>query len=232
MNPTPQLTDLLARAPLFATLPPGDLGAIAARMRPRACEAGELIFSRGDEAGELFVVLSGRVRLSILSSDGRELSVAHAASGEIFGEIAVLDGGVRSATATAIAPTRLSVLSRAAFRQAMEAHPRIAQGAIAFLCARLRETDHRLETIALHSIEVRLARFFLSALRLAAPGKSGEAVPLDLGMSQSELALLVGASRPKVNLALSMLEDMGAITRVGAKVKCNTALLEDIAAAD
>ena len=232
MRQTPPLTELLSKTPLFGGLSADDLAQIAARMRPQECSAGQLIFSRGDEAKELFVVLSGRVRLSILSSDGRELSIAHAADGEIFGEIAVLDGGVRSASATAIERTRLSVLSRAACKQAMTANPRIAEAAIAFLCARLRETDHRFETIALHSIEVRLARFLLSAVRIAAPGKTGEAVRLDLGMSQSELALLVGASRPKVNTALSMLEDMGAIKRDGSRVTCNMGLLEDIAATD
>jgi CRP/FNR family cyclic AMP-dependent transcriptional regulator len=105
----------------------------------------------------------------------------------------------------------------------------VAQAAIRFLCTRLRETDQRLEAIALHRIEVRLARLLLSALRLQEPASAGQNVALDLGMSQGELALLIGASRPKVNIALTLLQDMGAITRNGSKLSCNTEVLQSIA---
>jgi CRP-like cAMP-binding protein len=108
-------------------------------------------------------------------------------------------------------------------------NPAVTRAVIAFLCARIRETDQQLEAIALHPIEVRLARLFLSAVRLQ-PGapKTGK-VALTLGMSQSDLGLLIGASRPKVNVALTMLEDMGAIARAGAGFTCDTSVLESIA---
>jgi CRP/FNR family cyclic AMP-dependent transcriptional regulator len=111
----------------------------------------------------------------------------------------------------------------------IENNPKVALAAIRFLCTRLRETDQRLEAIALHRIEVRLARLLLSALKLQSPSAEGEEVPLDLGMSQGELALLIGASRPKVNIALTMLGDMGAISRKGSKLLCNTEVLQEIA---
>jgi CRP-like cAMP-binding protein len=120
-------------------------------------------------------------------------------------------------------------LPQRAVLELIENNPKVAQAAIRFLCTRLRETDQRLEAIALHRIEVRLARLMLSALRLEAPTSTGEKVPLDLGMSQGELALLIGASRPKVNIALTLLEDMGAITRAGSKLTCNTDVLQNIA---
>jgi CRP/FNR family cyclic AMP-dependent transcriptional regulator len=81
----------------------------------------------------------------------------------------------------------------------------------------------------LHPIEVRLARLLLSALKRQAGTAASKVVPLDLGMSQSELALLIGASRPKVNIALSQLQEMGAITGTGPKLVCNSDLLEEIA---
>ena len=111
----------------------------------------------------------------------------------------------------------------------IESNPKVASAAIHFLCSRLRETNQTLELIALHRIEVRLARLMLSALRLQSPAAEGRNVPLDLGISQGELALLVGASRPKVNVALTALEDMGAIARTGSALMCNTEALEDIA---
>jgi CRP-like cAMP-binding protein len=174
-------------------------------------------------------VLEGRIRLSILSSDGRELSFAHAGPGSIFGEIATLDGGERTAGATAISRVKAMALPQRAMLELIENNPQVALAAIRFLCARLRETDQRLEAIALHRIEVRLARLMLSALKLQSPGSAGRSVGLDLGMSQGELALLIGASRPKVNIALTMLQDMGAITRTGSTLTCDTEVLQSIA---
>ena len=192
-------------------------------------EPDQMIFSRGDPAREMYVVLEGKVRLSILTSDGRELSFAHAGPGSIFGEIATLDGGERTASATAISRVQAMVLPQQAMLDLVENNPKVAVAAIRFLCTRLRETDQLLEAIALHRIEVRLARLLLSALKLQAATATGKEVPLDLGMSQGELALLIGASRPKVNIALSQLQDMGAITGTGPKLVCNSDILQEIA---
>ena len=150
-------------------------------------------------------------------------------AGGIFGEIATLDGGERTAGATAITKVDAMALPQRALMELIESNPQVAMAAIRFLCSRLRDTDQRLEAIALHRIEVRLARLMLSALRLKSPDAKGDEVPLDLGMSQGELALLIGASRPKVNVALTMLEDMGAIARAKLEFTCDPEVLESIA---
>jgi CRP/FNR family cyclic AMP-dependent transcriptional regulator len=223
------IVDLLGKSALFGSLADTDRAAIAARMRRVDFAPDQMIFSRGDPGREIYLVLEGRIRLSILSSDGRELSFAHAGPGNIFGEIATLDGGERTAGATAISRVQAMALPQRAMMELIENNPKVGLAAIRFLCTRLRETDQRLEAIALHRIEVRLARLMLSALKLQSPGATGKNVALDLGMSQGELALLIGASRPKVNIALTMLEDMGAITRVGPKLTCDTEVLQSIA---
>ena len=223
------IVDLLGKSALFGSLADTDRAAIAARMRRVDFEPDQMIFSRGDPGREIYLVLEGRIRLSILSSDGRELSFAHAGPGNIFGEIAALDGGERTAGATAISRVQAMALPQRAMMELIENNPKVGLAAIRFLCTRLRETDQRLEAIALHRIEVRLARLMLSALKLQSPGAAGKDVALDLGMSQGELALLIGASRPKVNIALTMLEDMGAITRAGSKLSCDTDVLQNIA---
>jgi len=216
---------LLGKSALFGSLAEVDRGAIASGMRRVQFEPDQMIFSRGDPAREMYLVLEGKVRLSILSSDGRELSFAHAGPRNIFGEIATLDGGERTASATAINRVQAMALPQRTMLDFVENRPRVAVATIQFLCGRLRETDQLLEAIALHRIEVRLARLLLSALKLQA----GAAVPLDLGISQSELALLIGASRPKVSVALGLLQEMGAITRKGANLVCNTGMLQEIA---
>jgi CRP/FNR family transcriptional regulator, cyclic AMP receptor protein len=223
------IVELLARTALFGSLDQQDRTAIAGRMRRTQFDADQMIFSRGDPGREIYLVIEGRIRLSVLSSDGRELSFDHAGPGHVFGEIATLDGGERTAGATAISRVQAMALPQKALMELIEKHPKVAAATIRFLCQRLRDTDQRLEAIALHRIEVRLARLMLSALKLqSATAKDGKA-KLDLGMSQGELALLIGASRPKVNIALTMLEDMGAITRAGSGYTCDLEILESVA---
>jgi CRP/FNR family transcriptional regulator, cyclic AMP receptor protein len=226
------INELLSKTTLFAPLAEADRAAVVGRMRRIDFEPDQMIFSRGDPGREIYVVLDGRVRLSVLTADGRELSFAHAGPGNIFGEIAALDAGERSAGATAITRVHAMSLSHKGFLELVDGHPNVALATIGFLCSRLRETDLRLEAIALYRIEVRLARLLLSALRLELPAAKGSSVPLDLGISQGELALLVGASRPKVNLALTLLQNMGAITGSGGKLICNTQILQSVADVD
>src|SRR4030095_10549391 len=155
--------DLLGKSPLFESLAETDRATIAGRMRRIDFEPNQMIFSRGDPGREIYLVLDGRVRLSVLTADGRELSFAHAGPGNVFGEIAALDGGARTAGATAITHVEVMSLPQKATLELIEGNPKVAIATVAFLCSRLRETDLRLEAIALHRIEVRLARLLLSA---------------------------------------------------------------------
>lgn len=219
--------DILARSLLFQGLAPDDCGAMAAELRPVKFDSGQLIFSRGDAGNDMYLVTEGRIRLSVLTGEGRELSFSQVGPGGWFGEIAMLDGGVRTADATAVARSSGLSLSKGAYLRASSARPAIADAMTRFLCSRIRDADQQLETIALYPIEGRLARFFLASARQT--GKSGGRVSIDLGMSQSDLALLVGASRPKVNTALSMLEASGAIARAGSRIECDIEELKLIA---
>ena len=226
------IADLLAGVALFAPLDPAGRLAVAEALREIKFDAGQAIFSRGDAGSELFVVTKGRVRLSVLTADGKELSFAHAEAPSVFGELAVFDGRARSADATAVGKVEALTLSRAAFHRLLATMPAIAEAAIKFLSGRLRDADEQLEAIALHPIEGRLARFFLAAARQKDPAGKLEKVTLALPISQSELALLVGASRPKVNAALALLESDGSITRKGQDVICDVESLSAIAGMD
>ena len=226
------IVDLLGRTPLFGSLDEAERRAVADEMREVSFDPSQVIFARGDIGREIYLVVNGRVRLSVLTAEGRELSFAHAEPGAIFGEIAMLDGGPRSADATAVNKVTALCLSKPAFKRLMETQPHVADAAVRFLCTRLRDADQQLEAIALYPIEGRLARFFLAAARAKAPGSEEGRVTIDLPMSQSELALLIGASRPKVNTALSMLEDSGALERSGSRVTCDLEELQAIAGAE
>jgi CRP-like cAMP-binding protein len=222
--------ELLGRTRLFGGLGEAERAAVARQMHEVRFASGREIFARGDPGRDIYLVLEGRVRLSVLTAEGRELSFTHAGPGDIFGEIAALDGGVRTAGATAVAATRAMALGAVGLRRLLEDHPSVARAAIAFLCARLRAADQQLEVIALYPIEVRLARFLLAEIATLGgmPAKDGR-IAIDVGMSQTELALRLGASRPKVNGALALLEDIGAIERDGSRIVCTPRELERIA---
>lgn len=224
-----EIVELLGRSALFGLLAKEDRAAVIARMRRVQFEPGQMIFSRGDPGRDLYLVLEGRIRLSVLTSEGRELSFDHSGPGHIFGEIATLDGGERTAGATAITRVQAMALPQEVMIELIGRHPQVAIATIRFLCQRLRDTDQKFEAVALYRIEARLARLMLSFLKLQpATSKTAEA-RLDLGMSQSELGLLIGASRPKVNIALTALEDMGAITKSGSGYICDVEALKGVA---
>ena len=227
------IISLLGRTDLFRSLSEADRVAVAAQMREATYELGQLIFGRGDAGEALYLVVEGRVRLSVLSAEGRVLSFGHAGRGDIFGEIAALDGQVRTADATALTRATIMVLARSSLKRLMETRPQLAQAAIDLLCRKLRRTSEQIEAIALHSTQVRLARFLLAAIAMKGQGEANlRPVMLDLGMSQTELGLLLGASRSKVNEALATLEKLGAARHTGRHIECNVGVLQDIAQGD
>jgi len=214
------IVEMLGRTALFGQMTEAERATVAKQMRPAQFDAGQLIFARGDPGVDVHLVTEGRVRLSVLSNEGRELSFNHAGPGIVFGEIAALDGGKRTADATAVGAVKTMVLTQNAMRSLIAGSPTLAAATIRMLCARLREADLQLEAVALHSIEVRLARFLLAQVAAQGQGKASARATIQVDMSQSELALLLGASRPKVNAALAMLEAEGAITRRDTEIDC------------
>lgn len=231
MSDAVPLERLIATADLFAGLDAADRDAVAACFREARHEAGRTLFLTGDPGADLLLVAEGQIRLQRATAAGRELSVRIAGPGDVVGEIAALDGGPRSADAVAITAVRAHVLARRDLERLMAERPAFARAVVRFLCARLRSTTEQLEGIALHSIEVRLARFLLEALG-DTEGEKGRRPALDLGYSQSELARLIGSSRPKTNLALGALEAAGAIRRTADRLFCDRAELARIAGLD
>ncbi|BBE71465.1 Crp/Fnr family transcriptional regulator [Oharaeibacter diazotrophicus] len=221
------LADILAADALFAALTPDDRAAVAALARRRGHPAGTVLFQRGDPGRDMLVVAAGRIRLSVLSPEGRELSLRHAGPGSLIGEIAVLDGGPRSADATAVTDVELWSVARADLDRLIAARPHVARVFVDVLCAKLRDTTEQLETVALYRLEARLARFLLG-LAKGLPVEAGKA-RLELPFNQSEIADVIGASRPKVNRAFAELEAAGAIERVPGGLICRPGRLAAVA---
>jgi CRP-like cAMP-binding protein len=213
--------------PLFGALTADDLVALKPLLHRRQFKAGSVVFQRGDPTEDVYLIVSGQLRISVGSADGREVAFRIVGPGEMVGELGVLDGSHRSADLTALRDSVLLGLGRHTLQNLLAVRPAMASGIIRFLCQRLRETSEQLEGLALQRVEVRLARLLLRLAHAAAPVR-GE-VELTLDMSQAETAALIGASRPKVNLAFAELEARGAIRRDGRKVHCRIAALGDLA---
>ncbi len=213
--------------PLFGDLSAEDEAAIRPLLRQRAIPAGATVFQRGDAADVVYLVISGQLRISVTSADGRELAFRVVGPGEMVGELGLLDGSRRSADLTALRPSVLAGLSQEALRRLFATRPTIAAGVIRFLCRRVRETSEQLEALALQRIETRLARLLLGRADVAT-ARGGE-IEITLDLSQSEIAALIGASRPKVSIGFGVLEEQGAIRRDGRKIICRVATLSEMA---
>src|SRR5258708_39026308 len=140
MSKLEAISKLLSQAEIFSGLPDSELQKCAAAFREAHFGKGEMLFARGDPGANLYLIAEGRVRLAISSEEGRELSFRHATTGDLFGEIAALDGGPRSAEATALTPITAYSLDRTALRELLFQQPAIAAKLIEFLCKKLRET--------------------------------------------------------------------------------------------
>jgi CRP/FNR family transcriptional regulator, cyclic AMP receptor protein len=218
--------------PMFENFRGEALAGLAAIATRRRWPAGSVLFSRGDPGDYLIALASGRIKLSVGTAQGRELSLRHAEAGAVLGEMAVLDDEPRSADATAVIASDGFVIGKREFSRLLASHPDLAAGVIRYLCRRLRETTDQLESIALYELEPRLARFFLSTLRQIHGEDLPDEARLLVPLSQGEIAGILGASRPKVNRALIGLEETGAIGREGGIVTCDVARLMALADPD
>ena len=200
---------LLGDCALFGKLAPKDREALVARARMRRFDAGDTIFLMGALHDSMFAVLSGEVRISMPSADGKEVVLATVHAGEVFGEIAMLDGKPRSADATALTACNLAVLDRRDVLGALGRNADAWLGLMEVLCSRLRRTDHHLVELALLGLPERLAKTLLRAVDAGAGAAAANAAHLRL--SQYELANRVGAARESVNKCLHEWQRSGII---------------------
>ena len=187
---------MLQRSPLFLGLPGPSLDRIAGLAVQRSFRAGEIVFSQGDPGDALYAVVAGRIRISSGTEDGREISLNIMEPGDTFGEIALLDGGTRTATATASEPSELVSIRRDHFAALLEREPRVALELLKLCGERLRWTSGLVEDAAFLDAPGRLAKRLLSLSELHGQRTK---VGTTLKISQEDLATFLGVSRQVVN---------------------------------
>ncbi|MDQ1402089.1 MAG: family transcriptional regulator, cyclic receptor protein [Actinomycetota bacterium] len=192
---------LLAKAELFRTLGDDALAQIVADASAIALQRNDLVFSEDDAADRLYVVLSGRIAIARRSVDGRESVVALMEEGDLFGEMSLFDGEGRSADARALEPSELVEVPFDAVRRVLEAKPELLWGVVALLAQRIRVTDAALADSVFLDVTGRTAKRLLEL--------AGEADEFILPVTQEELAAMVGASRERVNKAISAFIRLG-----------------------
>jgi len=195
---------------MFAGLNDAALAALASRLRVRSFRRGEILFNKDDPGTSLFLVKAGRIKISVFSSEGKEAVFNVHGPGDVFGELALLDGAARSATATALEPSRLLTLDRAAFVTFLREQPDAALALLSDLAARVRRLSSQVEDLMFLDIPGRLAR---TLLRLGDEygRKSTRGVEIDLQITQAELGGMVGATRVSVNRLLHWFAERGFI---------------------
>jgi CRP/FNR family cyclic AMP-dependent transcriptional regulator len=200
---------LLGNCPLFGGLNPDERSAIAARARIRTYSAGQTVFTMGSPGDQMMALLSGTIRISVPSSDGKELFLAIIRAGEMFGELAVFDGKERSADAIAETACTLAVLDRRDIISFFERNPSAWPKLVEVLCERLRRTDQVFAEVALLQIPARLAKTLLRAANWQANSTVSKTAKIPF--SQRELANMVGGTRERVNKCLRSWQRDGVI---------------------
>jgi CRP/FNR family cyclic AMP-dependent transcriptional regulator len=207
-----EIVELLARVPVFSTLEHEDLERIAELAVPRAYEPGQIVFREGDASDTCYIVRSGRARAVREHPDGRTITLATFGTGDIFGELAMFEDELRSATVEAVQRTNAVAVLGPDMRRLMVEHPQIAIRLLAALGRRLRETNDRLAKQSFQTVQSRVAVVLGELVAQAVQdGAAGQEVLLTA--TQADLAKLAGSSRESASRFLAVLERAGVISQ-------------------
>lgn len=198
------VTELFARVPLFASLTDSERAVIAEAATLRSCRRGERIVSQGEPGDAFFVVVRGRVSVSVSSPEGREVVLSTLGEGEHFGEMALLEDAPRSASVTTTERTDVVILTRAAFFSLLRRNFLLTRSLLLSLSSRLRHADSTIEGLASLDVKGRLARYFcdLAASRGRTAGGGWVVI---YRPSQREIADTIGSSRETVSRTMAQL---------------------------
>jgi len=218
--------DLFGKLPdhsLLQLLTKTELAQLLHTARVNSAAKGDVLLRQGDAGDSLIILLEGQARVTVYTANGREIVLEYADAGAVLGEIALLDGGERTASVIAMGPVRYLQIGRTAFEVLLAANHQIALRIMRVLALRLRAANQTIETDRAYAASPRLARFLLRLAR-------GERTPL-ITLSQTELSMFAGISRENINRQLSIWSQAGvtAVEPGGIRI-LDPETLEDIAA--
>jgi CRP/FNR family transcriptional regulator len=197
---------------VFASLAEEDLGLVAEMSHPRRFGAGEVVFREGDASNTCYVVRSGHARALREHVDGRQIALATFGPGDIFGELAMFDDELRSATIETIDAVETLAILGPDLRRLMLGRPQLAVAIAAALARRLRATNERLASQSFQTVQSRVANV-ISQLVDQARAEGGPDSDVPITATQADLAMLAGSSRESASRFLATLERAGVISQ-------------------
>lgn len=205
------MVELLGRVRLFADLSEQELEPIAQVAIPRSFPAETTVFHDGDHGEACYIIRRGRCRAIRHHSDGRAITLAHFGVGDFFGELAMIDPDIRSATVETVEETALLALTGADMRRLLRDYPEISLKLLVALARRLRQVNDRVARQSFQTVPSRVAGVLLQLIaeQDSAAASGGEGVTIK--MTQADLAQLAGASRETVSRFLATLERAGVV---------------------
>ncbi len=221
-----QLSALMPPGTLFAACRADELSDLLGLSSESAMKKGQTLLLQGDPGDSLVILLTGNARVTMVARNGREITLDYADPGSVLGEIAVLDGGERTASVIALSDGRYLRLTRAAFEAFVERQPGMAWRLMRELARRLRQTNNTIESDRAFASGPRLARFLMRLIMT--DSKEGR---LRLDLSQSELGSFAGMSRENINRQLSAWADAGIVALEHGQMRVlDNHILSEIAA--
>jgi CRP/FNR family transcriptional regulator, cyclic AMP receptor protein len=214
-----QIAALLAETDLFGVLDRTILEEVASRTLERSVEKGQTIFVQDEPGDRLFVIADGAVKLVVRSAQGEVVELARHRRPAVFGEVALLDGGTRSATAEAVERTTLVVVTRDELIHLLRSDPKVVDQVLKALGELIRRADQQATELVFLDLPGRLARRLLELAETPGDDDHGDLGPRTRRVTQTELANMVGGSRQSVNIALRSLERRGFIRLVGWSIE-------------
>jgi len=221
-----QANQILSRSILAVALGEEGLSTIERGATRVKFRANEVVFFQDDPGDAIYIVEEGRIEISVVSANGKKLTLNEMRPGDFLGEIAALDGGLRTATATSLSTSVLTKIDAMAFKECLQEHGPLGVVIIEILCARLRWVSQQVEDLALHDIEGRLASKLLLLHEKFADDHG------ILHVSQNELADFIGGTRESTNKFLRQWQQNGVIELSRRSIRvCKHDKLEGISTA-
>jgi len=209
--------ELLRTVPIFSELSEPDIAALARLNSRRTCPKDTVVFFENEEGDSFFCIVAGRIKVTILGDDGREVILSVLGRGDFFGEMALLDNEPRSATAIAVEDTELLSLHRNDFQSVLSDNRSIMSALIKILTARLRRANHQISTLALLDVYGRVARVIVDTARDEGKRLKDGRIAFRRATHQ-EIANRIGTTRETVTRMLKDLERQGLIHIDGKEV--------------
>ncbi len=207
----------LKKISLFSDLDPSKLALLASQVALQEVRRRRVIFLTGDPGTAVFFVNAGRVKISRVTRDGKELTLAYRGPGEIFGELCLVDGGPREEMAEAMENALVTEVPREDFVELLDAHASIGAGLTRIMCQRRRELESKVEDLVFKDVNAKLAELLLNLGRDYGVDDSRGTL-LAVKITHQEMANLIGSTRETVSLTLSQFKRNEYIATEGRKI--------------